>query len=163
MAISYSLELVTAQPVDDVARTFAEAAHALRALDPATGADQLLGDGALTAHGTWVRVVTRKPIPWGDPSIGGRTFTPTVSVAFRLGKEHDAGAQQDDMVRLSLAVLARVPGDAVLHLDSEQVWLVRQDGGLDLSTAADIWPPHRLAAVPAPYRRHDHAFVDDED
>ncbi|MFB7126463.1 SitI3 family protein [Kitasatospora sp. NPDC056273] len=91
--------------------------------------------------------------------MGGRVFTPTVSVAFRLGKDTDPSGQQDDMTRLADALLARVPGDAVLHLDYEDVWMVRQDGQLTLSERSDVWPPNRLAAISEPYRRQTHEFV----
>ncbi|MEU6231807.1 SitI3 family protein [Kitasatospora sp. NPDC047058] len=163
MAISYSLELVTPLPTAAVAQEFAEVARSLRLFDPSTTADVLLDDGATTAYGTWTRVVTRKPTPWGDPLIGGRAFTPTVSVALRLGKDDDISGQQDDMVRLAVALLSRVPGDAVLHLDYEDVWLVRLDGALSLSERADLWPANRLAEVPAPYRRESHEFEFPED
>ncbi|MFD0272743.1 SitI3 family protein [Kitasatospora sp. NPDC127111] len=163
MAISYSLELVTPLPTAAVAEEFAEVARSLRLFDASTTADQLLDDGAVTAYGTWTRVVTRKPTPWGDQLLGGRAFTPTVSVAFRLGKDDDIAGQQDDMARLAVALLSRVPGDAALHLDYEDVWLVRLDGELILSERSDWWPPNRLAEVPGPYRRETHEFTDPED
>ncbi|MFF2620054.1 SitI3 family protein [Kitasatospora sp. NPDC058046] len=99
----------------------------------------------------------------GDPQIGGRVFTPTVSVAFRLGKDTDPFGQQDDMTRLADALLAQAPGDAVLYLDCEDVWIMRQDGQLALSENSDLWPPNRLAAVSGPYRRQVHEFADNED
>lgn len=100
--------------------------------------------------------------PLGAPRIGGRVLTPTVSAAFRLGKDTDITGQQDDMIRLTDALLTEVPGDAVLHLDYEDVWLVRQDGRLSLSERSDLWPPHRLATVSEPYRRRTHEFADEE-
>ncbi|MFJ6384115.1 SitI3 family protein [Kitasatospora sp. NPDC092039] len=162
MAISYSLELVTPWTTAQVAQKLADVAPSVRLFDTPATVDALVGDGAVTAYGTWVRVTPRKPTPWGDPQIGGRVFTPTVSVAFRLGKDTDASGQQDDMARLADALLAQVPGDAVLHLDYEDVWLVRQDGELSLSERSDFWPPNRLAAVSGPYRRQSHEFVDEE-
>ncbi|MFI9360697.1 SitI3 family protein [Kitasatospora sp. NPDC053057] len=162
MAISYSLELVTPWSTAQVAQTFADVARSLRLVDASATVDALLGDGVLTVYGTWLRVATRKPTPWGDPEIGGRVFTPTVSIVFRLGKDADISGQQDDMTRLADGLLAQVPGDAVLHLDHEDVWMVRQDGELALSERSDFWPPNRLAGISAPYRRRNHEFVDEE-
>ncbi|MFD5437942.1 SitI3 family protein [Kitasatospora sp. NPDC127067] len=166
MAISYSLELVTPWAPVRVARRLVDVARPMRLLTvpaavPAT-VDTLLAGGALTAHGTWIRVTPLKPTRWGDPRIGGRFFTPTVSVAFRLGKDTDVSGQQDDMIRLSDALLAQVPGDAVLHLDQEDVWMVRRDGELILGERSDIWPPDRLATVSGPYRRRTHEFVHED-
>ncbi|MGW3181586.1 SitI3 family protein [Kitasatospora sp. NPDC001119] len=144
-------------PVGRGVRGFEPAALARGGLSETV--DTLVAPGALTAYGTWIRVTQRRPIAWGDPQIGGRVFTPTVSIDFRLGKNADLSGQQDDMVRLADALLARVPGDAVLHLDYEDVWMVRQDGQLSLSESSDVWPPNRLAAVSGPYRRHTHEFV----
>ncbi|MEU3566770.1 SitI3 family protein [Kitasatospora sp. NPDC006786] len=170
MAISYSLELVTPWAPVRVARRLVDVARPMRlfvvpATAPATvpaTADTLLADGALTVHGTWIRVTPLKPTPWGDPRIGGRVFTPTVSVAFRLGKTTDVSGQQDDMIRLSDALLARVPGDAVLHLDQEDVWMVRRDGELILGERSDSWPPDRLATVSGSYRRRTYEFVHED-
>lgn len=161
MALSYSLELVTPWAPVQVARKLVGVARPLRLFAVPATVDTLLADGALTACGTWIRVTPCKPIPWGDPRIGGRAFTPTVSVAFRLGKETGISGQQDDMIRLADALLVQVPGDAVLHLDQEDVWLVRQDGELTLGERSDIWPPERLAAVSRRYRRQTHEFVDE--
>lgn len=162
MAISYSLELVTPWAPAHVARKIVDLAQSMRMFAAPTTVDKLLEDGALTAYGTWVRVTPRQPVPWGDPQIGGRVFTPTVSIDFRLGKDTDISAQQDDMTRLAYALLVQVPGDAVLHLDYEDVWMVRQDGRLTLSESSDLWPPKRLAAVSGPCRRQTHEFLHED-
>ncbi|MFE7590877.1 SitI3 family protein [Kitasatospora sp. NPDC057512] len=160
MAIAYSLDLVTTWTTAEVARSLADAARPMRLFEIPVTVDALLGDDALTVHRTWIRVTPCRPTPWGDPRIGGRVFTPTVSVAFRLGKHTDIPGQQDDMTRLAVGLLAQVPGDAVLHFDYEDVWLVRQDGEPALNERSDLWPPNRLAAVPGPYRRRTHEFTD---
>ena len=85
-------------------------------------------------------------------------FSPTVDVGFRMDKFTDMSAQKDDMIRLVSTMLDRVPGDAVLHFQYEQVWLLRHNGEVTLSEEDDIWPPQRLAAVHQPYRRATHAF-----
>ncbi|MEY9944121.1 SitI3 family protein [Kitasatospora sp. GAS1066B] len=162
MAISYSLDLVTPVPAIEVAQKRDEVAQSLRLIDASVTAEALL-NGTLAVYGTWIRVVTTKPVPWGDPLIGGRVFTPTVSVVFRLDKAGDISGQQDDMVRLASGLLSQVPGDAVLHFDYEDVWLVRQDGQLSLKERSDLWPALRLSGVSLPYGRQTHEFVFPED
>ncbi|MFE9421373.1 SitI3 family protein [Kitasatospora sp. NPDC006697] len=162
MSLSYSLELATPLSVDEVARTLGETARSLRLFDASATPELLVGDGAVTAYGTTTYVTPMTPIPWGDPLVGGRAFSPTVSVSFDLGKDGDIVGQQDDMTRLTAELLARIPGDAVLHFQSEEVWLARLDGELSLSERSELWPPHRLAAVPGPYRRQTVEFSDPE-
>jgi hypothetical protein len=88
-------------------------------------------------------------------------ITPTVRVAFRLNKFADLGAQQDDIVVLTLGLLDLVPGDAVLHRELETVWLLRRDGELSLHERDDLWTPERLAVVGSrPHRRGTPAFAD---
>lgn len=145
MAISYSLDMATTAPATQVA-------HELSRI---VGADDLLA-GARTERGTWVRVIEAKPRPW-NPVTTDLGFTPNVSVVFRLDKE-DINAQQDDMVRAVSSLLGRILGDAVLHSNYEDIWLVRRSGELMLSEQADLWPSPRLAAVVQPYRRETHVF-----
>lgn len=152
MALSYSLDIATTLPAEQVARR-------LPALpgDPEVTLGQLL-DGVAVAEGTWVRVGRTEPRPWSvvESDLG---FTPTVWVAFRLSKENDTARQLDDVVRRVVELLDEVPGDAVLHFDYEVVWLVRRGGELSLNDRDDIWTPTRLAAVgPRPHRRGTPAF-----
>ncbi|AUY50239.1 SitI3 family protein [Streptomyces sp. CB01881] len=163
MAISYNLDLMTSLTLPEVAEQLDAVTHSLRLSDVSATVETLLGEGARTPYGTWIRVVPRKPIPWGNPLIGGRAFTPTVSVAFRLDKMADISGQQDDVVRLTAGLLSQVPGDAVLHFDYEDVWLVRQGGELSLSERSDLWPARRLTGLPLPYRRQTREFVFPED
>lgn len=62
------------------------------------------------------------------------------------------------MVRLTVGVLDRFPGDAVLHFQLEQLWLLRRSGTLTLSEDDFAWPPERLALVHQPYQRATHTF-----
>ncbi|WP_158853509.1 SitI3 family protein [Saccharothrix deserti] len=160
MSISYSLALATPRPVEQVAEALREVGVATGLLDPATTGDRLLGENAATTGGTWLRVVADKPKPW-NPVIDVLNATPTVRAAFRLDKTADISRQQDDVIRLVTGVLAKVPGDAVLHHDFEVIWLMRRGGELLLNERDDIWPPHRLAVLAQPYRRETHAFPED--
>lgn len=152
MALSYSLDIATTLPADQVARR-------LPALpgDPEVALGRLL-DGVAVADGTWVRVGRTAPRPWSvvESDLG---FTPTVWVVFRLAKTDDLTRQLDDVVRRTVALLDEVPGDAVLHFDHEVVWLLRRDGVLSLNDRDDLWTPTRLAAVgQRPHRRGTPAF-----
>ena len=157
MAITYSLELGTSQPAAPMAAELCEVGRILGLFDQAVTADSILGDGAVTAHGTWIRVFTAHPRPW-NAVIVDLGFTPTVTMMFRLDKSTDISAQLDDVISLVSGLLDRVPGDAVLHFDYEYIMLLRRNGDLSLNERSDIWPPQRLAAVQQPYHRATHAF-----
>jgi hypothetical protein len=74
-------------------------------------------------------------------------FVPTAWVHFRLGPE-GLPAQHDAMATLVARVLTSSSGDAVLHADLEEIWLLRRRGRLVLSDDADRWPLRRAAALP---------------
>ncbi|MCE6995564.1 hypothetical protein LZG04_12245 [Saccharothrix sp. S26] len=159
MSISYSLALATPSSPAQVADALREVGVAAGLLDPATTGDRLLGEDAVTAGGTWLRVVPDRPKPW-NPVLDVLGVPPTVRVAYRLAKT-DIGRQQGDVVRLAAGLLGRVPGDAVLHQDFETIWLARRDGELLLNERDDLWPPDRLAVLAVPYRRETTAFPDE--
>lgn len=140
MAISYSLELATPSSAEQVDRELHD-----------------LGANVADQQGVRVTVTASRPQPW-NPVITDLGFTPTVSVSFRLDKMGDIPDQQDDMIRLVSGLLDRVTGDAVLHREFEDIWLLRRDGVLTVNERADIWPPQRLAALSQPHRRLSHAF-----
>jgi hypothetical protein len=160
MAISYSLDLATPSPAAQVASELHDIARAFGLFDASVTPGRVLDEGVATGLGTWIRVVEARPRPW-NAVITDLGFTPTVWVVFRLGKENGATPQQDDMIRLVSGLLDRVPGDAVLHLDYEHIWLLRRGGDLSLSERSDIWPPHRLAALSQRYRRATHTFSEE--
>ncbi|WP_327676157.1 SitI3 family protein [Kitasatospora sp. NBC_00458] len=156
MAVSHSLGLATASPVSDVAGVLARLGA-----DRSWTAGQLVGDGALTGRGTWVRVYGTRTQSW-HPVVTDLGISPTVRVAFRLAKTDDLAGQEDDVVRLVAALLARVEGDAVLDFHHETVWLLRRGGELSLHEREDLWPPQRLAAFEGrSYRRETHAFAEE--
>ena len=114
-------------------------------------------EGATTGSGLWVSVLEANPWRW-DPVVQDLGFTPTVRAAFRLDKVTDTIEQTDDPIGLVAGLLDRVPGDAVLHLGYEVIWLLRRKGDLSLNERDDLWQPQRLAAVQHPYRRVTYAF-----
>lgn len=157
MAISYSLALASSAPAGDVARELLAVGRTLGVVDASTTPKGVL-DGTATGLGTWIRVIQEKVRP-RDMVADDLGFTPTVSVTFRLDKTGAVTDQQDDMIRLVSGLLERVPGDAVLHFDFEDIWLLRRGMELTLNERDDLWPPHRLAALSQPYRRATHTFA----
>jgi hypothetical protein len=153
MAISYHLNYATQLSATEVAAQVVALGRKSGVFDAAVTAERLLGDGAATRLGMWMRVAaSASPQPW-DPIVTDLGFTPTVVVVFRLGNGVEASDQQDDMVRLVATLLQRIDGDAVLHFQYEEVWLLRTSGELTLSEDNDLWRPQRLALMTQPYRR----------
>ncbi|MFI9047546.1 SitI3 family protein [Streptomyces sp. NPDC053427] len=161
MAIAYDLQMATAAPVGECARELCDVARSAGLLDASVTAGHLIGEGAVTGAGTWMRVGEERPPPWGCPVTEDLGFAPTVYALFRLGKSSDPSLQQDDMIRLASGLLTRIPGDAVLHFQYEVIWLLRRRGELSLNARDDLWRPHRLAAVAPPYRRATYAFAEE--
>lgn len=157
MAIAYSLELATPMPAAQVASELCDVGRDGGLFDESVTAERLL-DGVATVRRSWVRVGPCKPMHW-DPVAEDFGITGTVWAHFRMYKLEDILAEQDDMIRLVAGVLARVPGDAVLHHEFEVVWLMRRAGELTLNERDDLWRPARLAAIEPPYRRVTHTFA----
>ena len=151
MALEFTFEISTPHVATDVADVVASAGQAMGLFHQQTGPSQVL-EGATASTGTWIRVREQNTEPWQTiPEVLG--IVPTVAVRFRLDKEADITRQQAAIVGLTLDVMGRIAGDAVLHREMETAWLVRKDGSITLNDRDDIWPPERLASVPQPYRR----------
>ena len=160
MAISYDLECAAESSAADVAARLAEIGRGLGMFDATVTPELLTGPGMNTRHGTWIRVTQeRSPQPW-HPVVADLHFTPTVSTTFRMAKDAEVSAQQDDMLRLVLVLLEQVDGDAVLHYQYESIWLLRKNGELSLSENDDLWRPHRIPFVTQSYKRVTHRFED---
>jgi hypothetical protein len=157
MAIEYSLALGTPFTTAQVAGELQQAAQTLGLFDATVTPELLLDEVGRSRFDTRIQVVDANPRPW-NAVIEDLGFTPTVRVEFRLDKVADMANQKDDMIRLVSDLLDRIPGDAVLHFQYEQIWLLRHNGEVTLSEEDDIWPPQRLAAVHQPYRRATQAF-----
>lgn len=157
MSISYSLDMATEQTASQVARELCDIARTAGLFDESITPALVLDDGALTTKGMWVRIGKETPQPW-DPVIADLGFTPTVWGRFQPGRSSDYSDQQDDMIRLVSGLLDRTPGDAVLHFQTEVIWLLRRGSEVSLNERDDLWPPQRLAAVSQPNRRATHEF-----
>jgi hypothetical protein len=118
------------------------------------------GDGArvVEAHagtsgslrgGGWFDVDAAEDDP-PDPEERRFGFAPAVEVYIGLRKFGDLEAQTTDVLRLALGVLAGVPGDALLHREHDEVWLLRRRGRLTVN--AGLWTPAQLGLL----RSHPH-------
>ncbi|MFI1097369.1 SitI3 family protein [Streptomyces sp. NPDC020917] len=160
MALAHSFSIATPLPPERIAHELKDIGAAAGLLDAAVTPESLLGEGAVTVGGTYLRVVEKRPQPW-SPLVTDLGITPSVGVAFRLAKHMDLARQEDDVVRLACGLLRRIPGDAVLQYHVETVWLLRRGDDLSLDERDDLWSPRRLGEVPAPFRRATHAFSED--
>ncbi|MFF1921074.1 SitI3 family protein [Streptomyces sp. NPDC058221] len=160
MSISYDLEMATEQTASQVAHELCDIARTAGLFDESITPELVLDDGALTTKGTWVRVGKETPRLW-SPVIADLGFTPTVWVRLQPGRSSDYPDQQDDMIRLVSGLLDSTPGDAVLHFQSEVIWLLRRGSEVSLNERDDLWPPQRLAAVSQPNRRATYNFSDE--
>lgn len=124
-----------------------EAAGAVEAHDGTRG--RLCGGG-------WFDVDVAEYDP-PDPVENRFGFAPMVEVHFGLAKFGDLEAQETDILRLALGVLARVPGDALLHCGHDEVWLLRRGGRLTVNET--LWRPRQLALLRSqPYEPGSPAF-----
>lgn len=153
MSQLHHLELTAAAgALDQVAR----ALH-----DVATGAGLVASvsqpgdpvDAVLTLT-SGLRASVSLPVSSGpDPFVADLGIERATTVDMQMNATGPAGPQIDEMLHLVFSLLARLPGDAALHTEYTEVWLVRRDGHLVLSENDDLWRPDRLARVPSPYER----------
>ncbi|MFI1097329.1 SitI3 family protein [Streptomyces sp. NPDC020917] len=160
MAISHSFSIATTMPAAEVAEALKDRGADIGILAGTVTPELLLDPGAVSEHGTWIRVVVTRPQPW-SPLVTDFGITPSVRVAFVLDKEADLAVQEDDIVHLVAALLERVPGDAALEFHDEIIWLLRRGGDVSLNERDDLWPPRRLAVMRQPYRRATYAFSEE--
>jgi hypothetical protein len=104
-----------------------------------------------TSMTTGLRIRAETVRPMSVPA--DLNFHHPVWITFRLDKFGDIAAQQDAMVEITSSALDLDEGDAVLHFQSEVIWLWRRDGRLLVNDADDIWPPGRLALLTRPFER----------
>ncbi|MFJ1971744.1 SitI3 family protein [Streptomyces sp. NPDC087903] len=157
MAISYDLDCATELSVAEVAKRLEEIGRDLGVFDASVTSELMTEQGVNARLDTWIRVCEDERSPWG-PVIDDLRFASTVSVVFRMAKGVEVSDQQDDMLRLVVPLLERIDGDAVLHFQFEEVWLLRMNGELSLNEKDDLWRPQRLALLTQPFRRETHTM-----
>ncbi|WP_406444076.1 SitI3 family protein [Streptomyces sp. NBC_01613] len=154
MAFSYTLDIATPMSTLDVADKLVQTATDAHLLQSPTASEVLLDEGAVTVHGTWLRVIEEdeEPDP-DDPLIKNLGIAASTTVIFRYKKNVYAQEQDDDVVLLASRLLEKVPGDAVLHIDYESAKLVRRAGKTSLSEDTELWTPGRLTLISQEYDR----------
>ena len=161
MSQIYGLELTAAAlPLDGLAHdvhTSATERGVLAGVDPPGAAPRA---AELTLH-SGLRVWVAEPFSSGtDPFIADFGLERAAIVDLQIEGTMAVGPQLDEMLVLVFDLLARRPGDAVLHFEYARVWFLRRDGRLVLNDDASIWTPERLARVPPPYERASLRFSD---
>ncbi|TVT53283.1 hypothetical protein FNH05_12020 [Amycolatopsis rhizosphaerae] len=147
MSITYKLELGAPVAPSAVVSALTEGAAGI--------AEAHTGTKGSLRGGGWFDVDVAEYDP-PDPVEQEFGFAPTVEVYFGLSKSGDFEAQETDVLRLVLAVLARIPGDALLHFEHDEVWLLRRGGRLTVNGA--LWKPQQLALLSPPYETAPLAF-----
>lgn len=84
-----------------------------------------------------------------DPVEDQFGFAPTVEVYFEIKKFADFDTQEIDVLRVSLGVLDRVPGDALLNYQFVELWMLRKNGTLTINDG--LWKPEYRALIKQPY------------
>jgi hypothetical protein len=156
MATNFNLDLGSPATAEQLAATVVRLAVARAVAPEGTTATELLGDGIVTRNHLRCRAGRQKPSssPWPRPIEESFGVVGACWLVFTLDPGRGSvTVQQDEVVWLTSAVLAHLPGDAVLHWESELAWLVRKDGETVVNDREDIWTPERLAMLPGSYRR----------
>lgn len=79
-------------------------------------------------------------------------FQPTIDVWFRLKKREDEDLDKETLLRASMLLLGKLPGDAVLLFNYERTVLQRLQGILVFNSQPATWQEVELAAgVMSPY------------
>jgi len=158
MAQMLHLELTKdATPLDRLAATVREGAAGLGILADVVEAPDPVDATLTLTSGLWVSVSV--PFVSGpDPFVADFGMERAATVDFGIDGSRDPGPEFEQLLQLAFALLARVPGDAVLHYAYAEVWLARHAGQLTLNEDATIWPPDRLAQVPVPYTQAPLSF-----
>ncbi|MFE9581442.1 SitI3 family protein [Nocardia sp. NPDC006044] len=138
MAVEFSFEIATAEPTTKI---WAWAA-AVGSMAPG-----------------WLDVGAKIPSD-RDPIWIDFGIRSTVWVQFALSGDHIA-EQHNTMTRIVSDLLRRTTGDAILHHQYDDIWLIRRVGSLVVSNRGDAWTPLRLAALPEPYSRAPLHFSED--
>ncbi len=150
MATEYSLELATELKPTQVLQLLA---------------DELTFEWADATHllgpGLWVSVIEKGEVGQEiiEESFG---FRPTIVVGFRLQPEtsEDEKAARQMLLRATMFLLRKAPGDAILLLNGEHTRLQRMDGHLVLNSEwgelasyslfSEVTLPYKMRNLPSP-------------
>jgi hypothetical protein len=130
-----------------------------RLATPEPSVDDVAGRGVVLHSGLVVAAGPHTPRPI-DPVAEDFGFTPTAWFAFTVDTARDIAPQRGDTRWAALTVLGLDDGDAVLHFQYEQVWLLRRHGELCISDDDAVWPEDGRGEVPDPHRRAALSFAE---
>ena len=147
MSITYKLELGAPVAPSAVLGAMVDAGQGIL--------DTFQGNKGTLRGGGWFDIDVADYDP-PDPVETRFGFAPTIEVYFGLSKAGDFEAQETDVLKLALGVLARISGDAVLHFEHDEVWLLRRGGRLTVNDS--LWKPNQLALLSQSYERAQLAF-----
>jgi hypothetical protein len=159
MSQTLHLELTDdAGPLDRLAATLREVASRLGLLAAAVDTPDPADTTLTLTSGLWVSVAA--PFVSGvDPFVADFGMRRAATTDLQIDPTRDLAAQYDELLQVAFGLLAAVPGDAVLHYEYAEVWLVRRSGHLVLNEHGGMWPPDRLARIPTPYESAPLAFA----
>ena len=147
MSITYKLELGAPVAPSAVLGAMVDAGQGIL--------DDFKGNKGTLRGGGWFDIDVADYDP-PDPVETEFGFAPTIEVYFGLSKSGDFEAQETDVLKLALGILARISGDALLHYEHDDVWLLRRGGRLTVNDS--LWKPNQLALLSQPYDRAQMAF-----
>lgn len=162
MTSIFQLELAApATPAEGVARIVQQVATAAGVVDSFDPPNLLHGNVTMRS-GLWLYVDPDPADDFDQPDQFAADFGVhrTVSVGLQLNVVKQGVPQMRDMVTLVFGILDRMAGDAVLHYEYEEAWLLRRDGRLFVNNREDVWHPDLLAMIPHPYERARLEFSD---
>ncbi|HEV7761256.1 MAG TPA: SitI3 family protein [Acidimicrobiales bacterium] len=159
MATMYHLELTDeATPLGRLAETVRATSTRLGLLARVAEAPEPAAADVILTSGLTVDV-DRPFVTGEDPLVAAFGMARAATVDFTFDSREDPDRQFDELLRLVFGLLEAVPGDAVLHYEYAEVWLVRRGGLLVLNDDDVMWPPEELPRIDAPYQRSHLAFV----
>lgn len=159
MAHIHHLELTKeATPLDRLAEHVRATATRLNRLARVAEASDPADAVLILTSGLRVEVV-RQSVSAEDPFMADFGMVRAATVDFTIDGRVDPDRQLDELLQMVFGLLEVVRGDAVLHYEYEEVWLVRRDGQLVLNDDDVMWPPEELARIDLPYQRSHLAFV----
>lgn len=147
MSITYKLELGAPVAPSAVLGAMVDAGQGIL--------EEFQGNKGTLRGGGWFDIDVADYDP-PDPVETEFGFAPTIEVYFGLSKSGDFEAQETAVLKLALGVLARISGDALLHFEHDDVWLLRRGGRLTVNDS--LWKPNQLALLSQPYERAQLAF-----
>jgi hypothetical protein len=164
MSTSYTLVLTAeAGSREQVVHALHQGAAASGALAASAAPPPAPDQSLVLSSGLQVHVRPAPTSARADSAATDFGITATLLAALWIDDSRPVEPQVAQMVTVVLALLDRVPGDALLHLDYEDAWLLRRAGQLLVNDDPEVWTPERSALVTRPHQRVRLAFAGDDE